>query len=153
MLLSLLFGGIVGAKSMSFLCWKQWLNRERVGRLLVVWGRSGSWALCDCRVFKVPGIPGNVNCLWFQLVLVFQWCHAIYRSTQWISCLWTCRGVHIVWEKHLNTLRNWGLRGAGGEGVEGGREREREFSQALILQSNESLNSRSLIFWVWIQLF
>lgn len=149
MLPSILFGGIVGAKSMSFLCWKQWLNRERVGRLLVMWGRSGSWASCDCRVFKVPGIPGNVNCLWFQLVLVFQWRHAIYRSTQWISCLWTSRGVHIVWEKHLNTLRNRGLRW----GEEVGREREREFSQALILQSSESLKSCSLVFWVWIQLF
>lgn len=87
-------------------------------------------SLYNCWVFKIPGILGNINCLWYQLVLVFQWCHTIYRFTQWISCLWTYTGVQIVLEKQ----RNWGLivcvrerkRGRGKSG-DGEREWEREF--------------------------
>lgn len=109
------------------------VTKKKVCRLLVLLWRSCSWALYNCRVFKVPGILGNTNCLWYQLVLVFQWCHTIYRSTQWISCLWTCRGVQIVLEKHL--------------------KRERVFSEALILRTSDNLTIHSLIFWVWIQLF
>lgn len=59
MFLRILFGGIIEAKSVSFLCWKQWLKRK--------W--AGSWY---CYEGRAPGLCITAGYLKFLVSLETQ---------------------------------------------------------------------------------